>query len=144
MDKESFVDAMQDVKRNLWVLTPETVAELDLRIDNAFSGRASARKASSTNIFEAKMEPMSDDEFIASSKRDLYAAASEISADAYFAAVPKSAALQVLNGLSTRISGYMGNASVILAECATFTLSEYCRRYNAAHPDDQIATHIDD
>lgn len=144
MDKKSFVDAMQDAKRNLWVLTPETVAEIDRRIDNAFLGRASARKASSANIFEAKMEPMSDDEFIASSKRDLSEAASEISADAYFAAIPKSAALQVLNGLSARVSGYMGSASVTLAGCATFTLSEYCRRYNAAHPDDQITAHIDD
>ena len=144
MDKKSFTDAMQDVKRNLWVLTPETAAEIDRRIDNAFSGRAAARKASSTNIFEAQLVPMTDDEFITSSKRDLSAAASEISANAYFASIPKSAALQLLNGLSARVDGYMCSASVQLADGASFTADEYLRRYNAAHPDNQIKACVDD
>jgi hypothetical protein len=144
MDKMAFVEAVRPAKSHLWVLTPETDAEFDQRVETTFAGRDSAQKSTSENIFEARLVPMTDNEFVASSLRDLSKAALEISADAYFAAIPKSAALQVLNGLSTRISGYMGSASVTLAGCATFTLSEYCRRYNAAHPDDRIAAHIDD
>ena len=144
MDKKAFVEAMRPAKSHLWVLTSATDAEFDQHVESAFVNRHSAQKSTSENIFEAQLVPMTDGEFIASSLRDLSKAALEISADAYFASIPKSAALQLLNGLSARVDGYMCSASIQLADVAVFTADEYLRRYNAAHPDDQIEAHIDD
>lgn len=144
MDKMAFMEAVRPAKSHLWVLTPETDAEFDRRAETTFAGRDSARKSTSENIFEAQLVPMTDGEFIASSLRDLSKAALEISADAYFASIPKSAALQLLNGLSARVDGYMCSASIQLADGAVFTADEYLRRYNAAHPDNQIKACVDD